>query len=112
MKSLKNTKLMKAVMILVAVVGIQLSTLTAGTIGNMVASSEPGNLFCTECLILTPTVPMEATFTETIEFASPMKLNPTVPMNADFNEDLALLIEPGNDLSPVIPSTAEFSDSL
>jgi len=101
---------MKAVLILVAAFGIQLSTLNAGTIGDMVTSSEPGNLFCPECLILTPTVPMEATFNEAIEFASPM--NPTIPMNADFNEDLALLTEQRSNLSPVVPSTAEFSDSL
>ena len=103
---------MKAVLILVAVVGIQLSTLSARTIGDMVTSSEPGNLFCPECLILTPTVPMEASFSETIEFVSPMNLNPTVPMKADFNEDLVLLIEPGSNLSPIVPSTADFSNSL
>ncbi len=103
---------MKAVLILGAIVGIQLSTLYAGTIGDIVISSEPGSAFCPECLILTPTVPMEASFAETIEFTSPMNLNPTVPMNADFNEDLALLTEPGNNLSPIVPSTAEFSDSL
>jgi len=55
---------------------------------------------------------MEAFFSETIEFASPMNLNPTVPMNADFKEDLALLTEPGNNLSPVVPLTADYSDSL
>jgi len=103
---------MKAVLILVAAFGIQLSTLSASTIGDIVASSEPGSIFCPECLILTPTVPMEAFFSETIEFASPMNLNPTVPMNADFKEDLALLTEPGNNLSPVVPLTADYSDSL
>ncbi len=103
---------MKAVLILVAAFGIQLSTLSAGTIGDVVASSEPSNLFCPECLILTPTVPMEASFTETIEFANPMNLNPTVPMKADFYEDLVLLTEPGSNLSPFVPLTAEFSDSL
>jgi len=103
---------MKAVLILVAAFGIQLSTLSASTIGDIVASSEPGSIFCPECLILTPTVPMEAFFSETIEFASPMNLNPSVPMNADFKEDLALLTELGSNLSPVVPSTAEFSDSL
>jgi len=103
---------MKAVLIVVAAFGIQLSTLNAGPIGDVVTSSDPSNLFCPECLLLAPTVPMEATFNEAIEFVSPMNLNPTVPMNADFNEDSALLTEPGNYLSPVVPSTADFSDSL
>jgi len=103
---------MKAVLILVAAFGIQLSTINASTIGDMVTSSEPSNLFCPECIILTPTVPMEATFSETVEFSSPMSLNPSIPMNADFNEDLVLVTEKGSNLSPVVPSTAEFSDSL
>ncbi len=112
MKSLKNINLMKAALILVAAFWIQLSTVSASAIGEVVASSDPRNLSCPECLVLAPSVPMEAFFSESLEFASPMNLNPTVPMNADFNEELVLLTEPGNNLSPVVPSTAEFSDSL
>jgi len=135
MKTTKYNIAMKAILIIIAIFGIQVSTVVASNIGNEVIPTEPNNLFCPECPVLLPEVPMEAPFSEVIEFESSMNLNPVVPMEAtfdynieveltgkslapisplqaDFDDTMTLPIEQGKSLVPVVPMTADFSDSL
>jgi|GEM_PF-2467855 len=63
MKAMKSDIIMKAILILALALGIQFSSLMAGTNGNNGIPPETNNLFCPECIVLIPTVPMEASFT-------------------------------------------------
>jgi len=124
---------MKAILIFIAVFGIQTSTLTASNIGDVVTPTEPNSLFCPECPILSPKVPLEAPFRELTEWLNPMDLAPVVPMEATFDNgidgelsnislapifpaqadfDDEIISKNDNSFDPVVPSTADFSDKL
>ncbi|TSA26633.1 MAG: hypothetical protein D4R67_07405 [Bacteroidetes bacterium] len=126
---------MKAILILIAAVGIHISTLVAGPIGSDVILSGPTDFFCPECPILSPKVPLEAPFREMTEFDILTGLNPIVPnqasfdddfdfdlatnslapvlpLQADFDDNVALPLEQDKHLAPVVPVIAEFSDAL
>lgn len=103
---------MKTILTLVLVFGIQLSGLMAANSNEVVTPTEPSELFCPECIVLSPTVPMEATFAEQTEFDFSMNLIPDIPMEAEFDEVLTFPIVEDNSFAPVVPSTASFSDAL
>lgn len=125
---------MKTILIIVAIFGIQFSTLVANNIGDVVTPSELNSLVCPKCPVLIPEIPMEATFGEVVEFESSMNLNPVVPdeasfcdnieteladnsfapitpMQADFDDNVALS-DNDNNFAPVVPSTADFNDAF
>ena len=124
---------MKTILIIIAAFGVQLSTLTANNIGDIVTSKSPGGFICPECPVLIPEVPAEASFGEIVEFTNETNLNPVVPMEASFDYeaesvqtvtclspvmpvvadfDDTMLMEDHSDLAPVAPVTAGFSDTL
>jgi len=51
---------MKTILILALAFGIQISTLIASNIGNDGIPPETNEFLCPECLVLSPTVPVEA----------------------------------------------------
>ena len=102
---------MKAILIIIAIVGIQISPLVASNIGDEVIPTAPITFFCPECPLLFPKVPLEAPFWETIELESPMDLTPEVPMEATFDDVVDTDTElKTNDLAPVLPAQADFDD--
>ena len=111
MKKAKITIAMKAILIIVAVFGIQISTVVASNIGNEDISSTPNIPICPKCSALIPVIPMEAPFGEIVEFDSQMKLNPIVPNEATFDNDFEVELA-DNSLAPVVPETAGFSFEL
>ncbi|NQV02205.1 MAG: hypothetical protein HQ542_06145 [Bacteroidia bacterium] len=100
---------MKAILIIALAFGIQISTLIASNMGDVVTPTEPSSLFCPECPILAPTVPMEAPFSETAEFDSPMDLAPAIPMEATFDNDFEVELA-ANSFAPDLPLQADFDD--
>ena len=102
---------MKAILIIIAIVGIQISPLVASNIGDEVIPTAPTTFFCPECPLLFPKVPLEAPFWETIELESTIDLTPEVPMEATFddytNVETDLMLD---DLMPELPSQADFND--
>ena len=111
MKKAKITQAMKAILIIVAVFGIQISTVVANNIGHEAISSTPNIPLCPTCAVLIPVIPMEASFGEMVEFDSPMNLNPTVPYEAMFDHDIEVELA-DNGFTPVVPETADFSFEL
>ena len=111
MKKAKITIAMKAILIIVAVFGIQISTVVAGNIGNEVISCTPNVTLCPKCSVLIPVIPMEAPFGEIVEFDSPMNLTPMVPDEAKFDDDIEVKLA-DNSLAPVVPEIADFSFEL
>jgi len=133
LKAMKSNITMKTILILALAFGIQFSTLIASNIGEAVTPSEPNSIVCPECLVLSPTVPMEAPFSEVAEFDVTMNLIPDVPMEAEFDNgievelaaisfapsfplqadfDDVVLPTDANRFSPVISLVAYFSDTL
>ena len=102
---------MKAILVIIAVFGIQISTVIASNIGNEVISTVPNSHSCPTCLALIPVIPMEASFGEFVEFDSPMNLNPIVPDEATFDDDIEVELA-DNGFAPVVPETADFSLEL
>ena len=102
---------MKAILVIIAVFGIQISTVVASNIGNEVISTTPNSHRCPTCLTLIPVIPLEAPFGEFVEFDSPMNLNPMVPDEATFDNDFEVELA-DNSLAPVVPETADFSFEL
>jgi len=100
---------MKAILIIIAAFGIQISTLTASNIGDEAIPIAPNTFFCPECPILSPKVPLEAPFGELTEWVSPMDLAPVVPMKATFDNDIELS---ANSLAPITPPQADFDDGV
>jgi len=111
MKTAQNKIAMKAILIIVAAFGIQISTLVASNIGDKVIPTEPNNNFCPECPILSPKVPLEAPFVEMTEFDFTLDLSPVVPMEATFDNDIEVELT-ANSLAPVFPSQADFDDDV
>ena len=123
---------MKAILIIVAVFGIQISTLVASNNGDEAIPTESNSFFCPICPFLIPVIPLEAPFSEVVEFESSMNLAPVIPMEATFDNDVELIdnrfapitptqadfddnvVLPNNDtnFAPVVPSTADFSDAF
>lgn len=99
---------MKAALVLLLAFGIQISGLVANNIGEVVNTNSTITLTS-----LAPTVPMEATFGDIAEFSSPLDLNPVVPIEAWFCDNVELVEEmEANSLSPVLPLQADFDDGL
>ena len=126
---------MKPILILFIAFGIQISTLFANNIGEVITPIIPTSFFCPECPILSPKVPLEAPFSELTELYTILDLMPLVPMvapfegdlevrlvantfapvfplRADFDDNLINLVDDDSSLAPVPPLTAEFSDTL
>jgi len=100
---------MKAILILALAFGIQFSGLVASNIGEAVTPNKPSVLACPECPVLSPTVPMEATFGEVADFNSPLNLNPIVPDEASFDNDIEVELA-ANSFAPSLPLQADFDD--
>ena len=111
MKKAKINIVMKAILVIIAVFGIQISTVVASTTGDEVISSIPNSPLCPKCSVLIPVIPMEAPFGEIIEFDCPMNLNPVVPDEATFDDNIEVELA-DNSLAPVVPETADFSFEL
>jgi len=102
---------MKAILIIIAALGIQISTLIANNIGDVVTPTTTNEFVCPECPILIPVIPLEAFFGEMIEFDLTLDLNPVVPMEATFDDGTDFGAERiTNDLAPVFPSQADFDE--
>lgn len=109
----KPNHAMKTILTIILAVGIQISALIAGTIGEQITPMNPVSFFCPECPILIPKVPLEAPFTEITNFNIPVSLVPSVPLEATFedNSDVTELVNI-TDLTPVVPDSADFSEEL
>jgi hypothetical protein len=71
------------------------------------------SLFCPECPILIPKVPLEGSFVAITEFDALTDLMPTVPMEAGFDENPDTGSIPETiDLLPVVPLEADFEDCV
>ncbi|MBL6949379.1 MAG: hypothetical protein ISR57_01930 [Bacteroidales bacterium] len=103
---------MKAILIIIAIFGIQISTMVAGNVTDEINPAAPKAYFCPECPLLISKVPLEAHFWEMLELSYPLDLTPMVPGNATFDDvidfDRELMI---HDLAPLIPLHAEFDDN-
>ena len=103
---------MKAILIIIAIFGIQISTVVASNVTDEINSAAPKSHFCPECPLLIPKVPLEAHFWEMLELSYPVDLTPVVPVEATFDDvvdsDCELMT---NDLAPVVPLHAEFDDN-
>ena len=102
---------MKTILILTLAFGIQISGLMAGNSNEVVTPSEPSELFCPECIVLSPTVPMEAAFVEQTEFDFSMNLIPDVPMIAEFDNGIEVELA-ANSFSPILPTFADFDEAM
>ena len=100
---------MKAILILILSFGIQISGLFAGNIGKMDSPTSPTELFCPECPILIPKVPLEAPFNELTEFDITLNLMPLIPLEAPFDEDIEAELT-ASTFAPVLPLQADFDD--
>jgi len=107
---------MKILMIIIALVGFQSSSMSAPPEGEGVAYNPILPVVCPECPFLIPEVPAEATFEDINEFEilpDPSTLVPEVPIEAGFDQnDNAGILLSDSDLTPVVPQTAGFSDNL
>jgi len=101
----------KSILMIIAFLGIQTSTLVASNIGEKVIPTAPTTFFCPECPLLFPKVPLEAPFSELTEFENTTELTPEVPMEATFDDavDTDTKLKT-NDLAPVLPAQADFDD--
>jgi len=86
----KNEIAMKTILTIILAIGIQVSTLFADNIGETITPMSPKNIFCPECPILIPKVPLEAPFAEMTQFNIPISLTPTVPLEATFDDELEI----------------------
>ena len=111
MKRAKINIALRAILITIAFVGIQLSTLVASTIGEEIIPTSATTFLCPECPLLFPKVPLEAPFWELTEFDTTMDLTPEVPLEATFDDDSANETAlNSNDLTPALPLQADFDD--
>ncbi len=111
MKNTITNITVKAILTFVIAFGIQLSGLIASNIGDVVTPSEPNSLFCPECPVLSPKVPLEAPFMEFTEFDFTMSLFPVVPMEAEFDNGIEVELT-ANSFSPSLPTQADFDDEV
>lgn len=91
--------------------GIQFSTLMAGNIGDKMNPNQSNRFNCPECVLLAPTVPMQASFGEITDFDATMNLVPDVPLEAEFDKDIEVELATNN-FAPSIPLQADFFDTL
>ena len=109
MKTAKNNIAMKAILIIIAVFGIQISTFVASNVGDVVTTTKTSTFFCPICPFLIPVIPMVAPFVEIIEMESLMNLNPVIPIEATFENDVELA---ANSFTPIVPMQADFDDGV
>ncbi|MBC8314814.1 MAG: hypothetical protein H8E51_04870 [Bacteroidetes bacterium] len=112
MKRARNKITIKAILIIAAVFGIQISTLVANNVVDKEIPTRSNSLSSPKCQVLIPEIPMEATFGEIVDFESPMNLNPVVPIEASFCDDFSLPTQNDSRFAPEVPSTADFDDKL
>ena len=102
---------MKTILIIIAALGFQISTLIASNTGDVIVPASPDEFYCAECPILIPKVPLEAPFMEITEFVNPIDLAPLVPMEATFCDDTEIEMI-AYSFAPVIPSQADFDEDI
>lgn len=102
---------MKAILILIILFGIHVTTLAGNHTGAVIPPVLPDAFFCPECPMLSPKVPLEAPFDELTVFDLASDLKPMVPGEASFTDEpetepaMAAII-----LVPDVPETADFTD--
>ena len=101
---MKTTKL-----ILAAIFTLQIGFLFAGNENLTNSTTEITSSI--NMVSLAPTSPVEATFEEVVVENTFFGLSPITPMGADF-EDFSVEMVSINDLSPVIPSITDFTDTV
>ena len=95
--------------VLAAIFTLQLGILFAGNDNITTPATEVTSSI--NMVSLAPTSPVEATFEEIVVENTFFGLSPITPVEADF-EDLSIEMVSVNDLSPVMPSVADFSDTV
>ena len=101
---------MKTITTILAVLfSLQVSLLCAGNDNITISTTEATSSF--NMVSLAPTAPVEAIFEDMAEDNTFSGLAPVTPMSADF-DDLAVALFSVNDLSPEVPSAADFSDTI
>ncbi|MBC8436143.1 MAG: hypothetical protein H8D88_01115 [Bacteroidetes bacterium] len=101
---------MKAMIILIALVGFQFTSVFGGIIGEKTATIPSTKTSC-EHTLLSPSIPMEATFIDSSNTNIQLSdLAPVVPLEADFTVEESQ-IPNHSTFAPVVPKEADFDES-
>jgi len=101
---------MKAIIIITAIFFSQISVLFAEITGDNDINPPSPEPICVECAFLSPTIPMEATFTDTIGTDMlPDGLAPVIPTEADFVDSDIQTVD-NSTLAPTVPEEADFEE--
>ena len=100
---------MKAMIILIALAGFQFTTVFGGIIGEKTSTIPSSKTIC-EHTLLSPSVPMEATFIDSSDTDVQLSdLAPVVPLKADFTMEESQ-VPSHSTFAPVVPKEADFEE--
>lgn len=109
----QKSNAMKAMIIFIALFGIQISTVFGETSGEKANLTTREYTICVDCPSLLPVVPSIASYEDQKEVVILMQhedLLPSVPMEADFGDPLSIVGPDVTTLMPRVPAEADFDD--